>query len=300
MPALLRLLCRAPPAPARGLVAAARARGRPGAAGRGAAGGERGRAGIGPRLRGVPGAGRARPGRGLGLAADRARGRHDAHDLSLPARRLERRHLARPGRGVRVVVGKDKPVTSYGVLTATARALSDKGRRLVTLDRVTIEKLEFPSVPAAEVERLRGLLASDFARRTRTIALDKLEAALEVAEQAAQTRTAPLRNDPPDLLFSQVPAILVSIDGEPVWRPMPQTGLERASQHARAAAARFAGRDVRARVRRLAGRARPGRPLERRAGDARPREGLEGRARGSPGGPALGPEHAGAGRPSRR
>jgi hypothetical protein len=129
---------------------------------------------------------------------------------------------------VRAVVGKDKPTTSYGVVTASARALSDKGRRLVTLDRVTIEKLEFPAVPATEIARFRGLLATDFARRTRTIALDKLEAALEVASEAAQIRSAPLRNDPPDLVFSETPAILVSIDGEPAWRAVPETGLERA------------------------------------------------------------------------
>jgi hypothetical protein len=129
---------------------------------------------------------------------------------------------------VRAVVGKEHAKTSYGVMMASARALSDKGRRVVTLDRVEIEKLEFPAVPAQEVERLKGLIAADIAHRTRTIALDRLEAALDVATEAQKTESIPLRNDPPHLLFTEKPGLLISVDGEPAWKPIPASGLERA------------------------------------------------------------------------
>jgi hypothetical protein len=49
------------------------------------------------------------------------------------------------------------------------------------------------------------------------VALDRLEAALAVAGEAKVTEGKPLRNEPPRILFTEVPGILVSIDGEPVF-----------------------------------------------------------------------------------
>jgi hypothetical protein len=46
-------------------------------------------------------------------------------------------------------------------------------------------------------------------------------------ETGKQAAAQPLRNDPPKIIFSTVPAILVSIDGQPVYQPVPDTKLER-------------------------------------------------------------------------
>src|SRR5262249_61989626 len=49
------------------------------------------------------------------------------------------------------------------------------------------------------------------------------------ARQEAQTQggSKPFRNDPPRIVFSTVPAILVPIDGAPVYRPVTGTAYER-------------------------------------------------------------------------
>src|SRR5262249_42127419 len=59
------------------------------------------------------------------------------------------------------------------------------------------------------------------------ISLDRLEASLAITEAAKKSEQLPLRNDPPRFLFSSVPAVLVSIDGTPVWKPVPGTNLQR-------------------------------------------------------------------------
>jgi hypothetical protein len=49
--------------------------------------------------------------------------------------------------------------------------------------------------------------------------------AIEGAERKA--RSVPVRNDPPKFIFSRSPAILFPIDGDPLWRPIQGTSLER-------------------------------------------------------------------------
>jgi hypothetical protein len=116
---------------------------------------------------------------------------------------------------------------TFGVLFASAKTDVDKSTRLVTLTDLQATKVNFPSAPAASETYLamfRGALAK---KSGVTIALDRLEANLAILEQQKKGESQPLRNDPPKILFSSVPAILVLVDGEPVWRPAEKTGLER-------------------------------------------------------------------------
>jgi len=45
---------------------------------------------------------------------------------------------------VRADLGSDHPQPRFGVLTLSARTLTDKGRRTVRIDQVQIVKAEFP------------------------------------------------------------------------------------------------------------------------------------------------------------
>ena len=64
-------------------------------------------------------------------------------------------------------------------------------------------------------------------KKTVTVALDKLEANLAILQEQKKGESAPLQNDPPKIVFSSVPAILVLVDGEPAWRPVEDTDLQR-------------------------------------------------------------------------
>src|SRR6266849_4342016 len=78
--------------------------------------------------------------------------------------------------------------------------------------------------------RLAGalpLLALCVVTSGRMIAADRLEAGFGIAWAEKQGDGLPIKNDPPRLLFSRQSAILVLIDGDPVYRAVKGTDLQR-------------------------------------------------------------------------
>lgn len=128
---------------------------------------------------------------------------------------------------VRVELGKNPARTSYGIVTLNARTLTDKGTRVVTIDQAEIVKADFPSAAAAEAKAWAAAIASDLAGKSRSLALDRLEAQLAIAGAVKTGAAQALRNAPPRIIFSTAPAILVYIDGRPVYRAMQETKFER-------------------------------------------------------------------------
>jgi hypothetical protein len=114
---------------------------------------------------------------------------------------------------------------SFGVIWGSTAARVDRVARLVVLGDVILTKSNFPTLPdsgAAYLAELRTQLP----RVARTIALDRIEASLGASEEASPP-TVPVNNDPPQILVSYSPAVLVAIGGEPVWRPLRATHYER-------------------------------------------------------------------------
>lgn len=126
---------------------------------------------------------------------------------------------------VSATVGEDGN-PSFGIVQLSARTLVDKGTRLVTLDDYEIERADFPSAPTQSADWV-AVLEEDAASRSRTLALDRLEAALELAGTQDRSQVAPFVNDPPKIILSQTPAILVYIDGTPEFREVEDTNYER-------------------------------------------------------------------------
>jgi hypothetical protein len=121
--------------------------------------------------------------------------------------------------------GSDKP--SYGGARVSARTEVDKVDRVVTLNDVKVLKVLFPSAPDKQQAYLETL-QKNVIPKARLIALDRLEAELAIMEAEKKIDVAvPIKNDPPRIIFSTVPAILVYIDGDPVYRPVKDTKLQR-------------------------------------------------------------------------
>jgi len=72
-----------------------------------------------------------------------------------------------------------------------------------------------------------ALLRRTVADRTKVFSLDRLEASLAIEAAQEGSASLPLNDDPPAIRFSQVPAILVYVDGSPVYRAVKGTRLER-------------------------------------------------------------------------
>src|SRR6516164_6504015 len=112
---------------------------------------------------------------------------------------------------------KSASSTDYGVIWLTARTEVDKVNRVVTLLDVKITKQNFPTLPNNGTAYTRALL-NDLPP-SKTLPLDPLEADLAVTNAAAQQKTYELQNDPPKIIYSMSPAVLVLLDGQPVLQP---------------------------------------------------------------------------------
>src|SRR5882762_4123394 len=120
--------------------------------------------------------------------------------------------------------GSNAPI--YGVFWMKARADVDKAARIVTLNDITVTKANFPSVPKLQSTYL-GLIRKHAPLATRTIALDHVEASYAISEAVKKARAVPVKNDPPSIIHSTTPALLVLVDGPPVLRPIPGLNIER-------------------------------------------------------------------------
>ena len=116
--------------------------------------------------------------------------------------------------------------STFGILWISARTNVDKENRLVDFDQIEFSRATFPSAPASESEYL-DLFRRAMSKGSKPIALDRLEASLAILKEQRRGAALPLRNAPPRILFSSRPAILVSIDGPPVYRAVEGTSLER-------------------------------------------------------------------------
>jgi hypothetical protein len=115
---------------------------------------------------------------------------------------------------------------TYGIVEFSAHTLVDKATRWVALDQYQIIKADFPA-DARQADTWLATLRQDAAKRKKTIALDQLEAAVGVLAAEQKAETATLQNTPPTIISSDVPAILVYIDGEAAYRAVDGTPLQR-------------------------------------------------------------------------
>jgi hypothetical protein len=122
---------------------------------------------------------------------------------------------------VELKAGKES-AAKYGVVWFRARTEVDKVNRLVTLDQAKVTKVQFPVAQDKEHE-LAAVLEKRLPGATKTISLDRLEAALEADSEAFQG--VDIKNDPPKVIIASKPSLLVLIDGMPQMGDVPGTRL---------------------------------------------------------------------------
>ena len=117
---------------------------------------------------------------------------------------------------------------TFGVIWFTARTEVDKVNRLVYLEDFNITRASFPSAPAKAATWRATLQEQEPSKRSKGISLDRLEADLGIATAQKAGESRPLNDAPPQIIFSNVPAVLVLIDGTPSFQPVKGTDLQRA------------------------------------------------------------------------
>jgi hypothetical protein len=106
---------------------------------------------------------------------------------------------------------------TFGVAFGTARTQVDRVARTVVFEDIKITKLDFPALPDHGASHAAEL-QTELAKGARTIALDRVEASLAAA--GIKPPAVPVRNEPPRVIISNTPAILVPIDGAPVVKSL--------------------------------------------------------------------------------
>ncbi len=120
--------------------------------------------------------------------------------------------------------GGAQPV--FGVVTLRAVTLVNKATRTVALEDVQVLTGDFPSTRQQTQEYLRELRAG-FPKRLQSLPLDELESSFAATPQQLTGSGQRLNNTPPRIIFSTRPAVLVYIDGPPVFRTVTGTHLQR-------------------------------------------------------------------------
>ncbi len=124
--------------------------------------------------------------------------------------------------------GKAQDTTDYGVVQFQARTQVDKEARAVVLSDIELPGASFPTATAKQAEYLQLAREQLKQRSTMTVSLDQLEAAMAIANvDSTKPQSLPVRNDPPDIIFSTVPAVLMLVDGQPALKPSGVASVQR-------------------------------------------------------------------------
>jgi hypothetical protein len=120
--------------------------------------------------------------------------------------------------------GSDKPL--FGVVSVVARTELDNGTGMVSVRDITVSRASFPTATDRAGSYLDAV-RQNLATLTWKVAAERLRADLAIDHAAQQAQSQPLRNDPPRIVYTQSPTILVPIDGQPVLREMMGLSLMR-------------------------------------------------------------------------
>lgn len=121
---------------------------------------------------------------------------------------------------------RDVAQPTLGTLEFTARTRVDRAARTVFLDQLEVTAVNFPAAgpqAGAYAATFRSLVP----KQLTAISLDRMEASLAILEARHRASSHPLGNEPPEIVVSTRPALVLLVDGPPVYRAVENTSLDR-------------------------------------------------------------------------
>jgi len=113
--------------------------------------------------------------------------------------------------------GASAPV--FGAAWFDATVAVDRDSRTGKLTNVTVSKVRFPNSADVDAKSSSDFVGAKLTAMQLPISMDELRASLEGVVQGEQGPSS-LQNDPPKIIFSTTPTVLVTLDGPPELRPM--------------------------------------------------------------------------------
>ena len=118
------------------------------------------------------------------------------------------------------------PKQIFGMIVMSARTEVDRETRTVSFEDINVKEVNLPSAGSLQPVLLKAVRDS-IPEWPKTVSLDRFLADLSINQAQAQVENVPLKNDPPRIVFSTTPAVLIIIDGEPVYKPVQGTRYTR-------------------------------------------------------------------------
>jgi hypothetical protein len=97
--------------------------------------------------------------------------------------------------------------------------------RLVNFENMHIVEASFQTLPKEQTREIVGTIEQTIPKDDRVIALDRILANLDKSQIVPKTVEG-IKADPPAILFSKTPAVMVNVDGEPIWSPIRENDLK--------------------------------------------------------------------------
>jgi hypothetical protein len=108
------------------------------------------------------------------------------------------------------------------VESETKVALSE---RLVSFTDMKIVEVNFPELPKEQLREVTAEIDKAVPHEERVIALDRILASVDKS-QIVPRNVEGIKADPPPIFFSKTAAVIVVLDGDPIWSPIKDNDLK--------------------------------------------------------------------------
>ena len=121
------------------------------------------------------------------------------------------------------VKATEKP--SLGTIKLEADTKVSPEERLVSFQNMKIVEVNLPMVAKEQTREIAAEIDKAIPDEERVIALDRVLANVDKS-QIVPRNVEGVKADPPTIFFSKTPAVIVNLDGEPIWSPIMNNDLK--------------------------------------------------------------------------
>ena len=118
---------------------------------------------------------------------------------------------------------EQKPL--FGTIKIEADTKVSTAERLVRFDNMKLTEINIPSLPKENTRDIASEIEKAIPDAERIIALDRVLANVDKSSLLPKNVDG-IKSDPPPIFFSKTPALMVNIDGEPIWSPIKEVDLK--------------------------------------------------------------------------
>ena len=118
---------------------------------------------------------------------------------------------------------EQKPI--FGTITIEAESKVSTAERMVHFDKMKLSEINIASLPKESTRDIAAEIEKAIPDDERVMALDRVLANVDKS-QLTPKNVEGIKADPPPIFYSKTPAVMVNLDGEPIWSPIKEVDLK--------------------------------------------------------------------------